>query len=80
MKNNKLMDNSIYLKNLGYFDATSKLTHAHKKLLKILSAYGEVRRIEIFSDKNSCFVEMSTPYEAENVRKYLDGTYFNSKN
>jgi hypothetical protein len=71
MKIYKVVGNKLYLENLGYFDANSKLIYAHKKLLEILSSYGEVKRIEIFSDKNSGLVEMSTSAQAKNAQKYL---------
>jgi RNA recognition motif-containing protein len=74
-----MINDKIYLKNLGYFDTISKLTSAHRKLLEILSACGIVRRIEIFIDSNIGFVEMSTPYETRTAKKYLDGLDFNGK-
>ncbi|MCL4385199.1 MAG: RNA-binding protein [Cyanobacteria bacterium] len=79
MKTYKVIGNKLYLKNLGYFDANSKLIYAHKKLLEILSSYGEVKRIEIFSDKNSGLVEMSTSSQAKSAKKYLDSLDSDSK-
>jgi hypothetical protein len=79
MKIYKVIGNKLYLENIGYFDANSKLINAHKKLLEILSSYGEVKRIEIFSDKNSGLVEMSTSSQAKNAQKYLDSLDTESK-
>ena len=74
-----MINNEIYLKNLGYFGTISKLMYAHRKLLEILSIYGIVRRIEISIDKNIGLVEMSTSSEARTAKKYLDGLDFNGK-
>lgn len=74
-----MINNKIYLKNLGYFDTISKLTSAHRKLLEILSTIGIVRRIEIFNDSSIGFVEMSKPSETRIAKKYLNGLNFNGK-
>lgn len=74
-----MINNKIYLKNLGCFYTISKLMNAHRKLLELISTYGIVRRIEIYIDKNFGLVEMSNPIEAKTVKEYLNGLDFDGK-